>query len=79
MDGDVAPPNPAVIPQVVVGVVIIDADGYFRLSFHVCLLIPLRLWHITEQDYGLRFWEAVFPCFAAFYKHSDVYNYICFT
>ena len=33
---NVAPPNPPVIPQVVVGVVIINSKSDFGLGFHLC-------------------------------------------
>lgn len=35
VDCYMAPPYSPVIPQVMVGVVVIDANGYFRLSFHI--------------------------------------------
>jgi len=33
---NVAPPNPPVVPQVVVGVVIINSKSDFGLGFHLC-------------------------------------------
>lgn len=36
VNGDVAPPNAPVIPQVVIGVVIINSKSDFGLGFHLC-------------------------------------------
>ena len=38
---DVAPPNPPVVPQVMVGVVIINSKSDFGLGFHLCDLFPV--------------------------------------
>ena len=38
---DVAPPDPPVVPQVMVGVVIINSKSDFGLGFHLCDLFPV--------------------------------------
>ena len=36
LNRNVAPPNPPVVPQVMVGVVIINSKSDFGLGFHLC-------------------------------------------
>lgn len=39
MNGNMAPPHTAIIPEVMVGVIVVDTKGYFSLGFHLCELL----------------------------------------
>ena len=48
---NVAPPNPPVVPQVMVGVVIINSKSDFGLGFHLCDLFQQRTYCLRPLAY----------------------------
>jgi hypothetical protein len=52
VNGEVAPPNPAVIPKVMVGVVLIDSKRQFGFPFHafLCLVTGLKKRDFSDRS-----------------------------
>lgn len=59
---NMTPPDSSIIPQVMVGIVVVDSDSYLRLSFHVLVVFShLVMACLSWESRGFRFWRGYLP------------------